>query len=155
MLQAGHYFPFSADLPDREVAEWFDYKSSGNAVSFEAPSSFGANFLGLALWLVYTCKASDLHGSLYIKAVITNVTEDITENYPISVRSVVGEAQSRVECIPGEEIFVESGENMKVSIHTRVYSDFEFEVPVGQVKVKMLGVHVIQDEPSTQELPSF
>ncbi|WOG90607.1 hypothetical protein DCAR_0309851 [Daucus carota subsp. sativus] len=152
---AGHYFPFSADLPDREVAEWFDYKSSGNAVSFEAPSSFGANFLGLALWLVYTCKASDLHGSLYIKAVITNVTEDITENYPISVRSVVGEAQSRVECIPGEEIFVESGENMKVSIHTRVYSDFEFEVPVGQVKVKMCGVHVIQDEPSTQELPSF
>ncbi|KAL8101496.1 hypothetical protein AgCh_033408 [Apium graveolens] len=34
--------------PDREVAEWFNYKISGHTVSFDIPSSFGSNFSGLA-----------------------------------------------------------------------------------------------------------
>ena len=133
MLQVGeHRRPFEAHLPNTEVAEWFDYKSSGCMVSFDIPESFGSNFLGLALWVVYTCKANKEKWTS-IKAVITNDTEGITENYPICVNIVVGEARSKVHCITGEKISMKSGDKIKVS----------FSVPIGEVKVKMCGVHVI------------
>ncbi|XP_017248549.1 disease resistance protein RPV1-like [Daucus carota subsp. sativus] len=132
-LQVGeHRRPFEAHLPNTEVAEWFDYKSSGCMVSFDIPESFGSNFLGLALWVVYTCKANKEKWTS-IKAVITNDTEGITENYPICVNIVVGEARSKVHCITGEKISMKSGDKIKVS----------FSVPIGEVKVKMCGVHVI------------
>ncbi|KAL8128316.1 hypothetical protein AgCh_015055 [Apium graveolens] len=76
-LQGGR---FEADLPNREVAEWFNYKSSGHKVSFVAPPNFGSNFSGLALWVVFTCKAKKENWrTFYMTAVIRNETEGITE----------------------------------------------------------------------------
>ncbi|XP_074347522.1 uncharacterized protein LOC141686382 [Apium graveolens] len=85
--------PFEADLPNTEVAKWFNYKSSGHAVSFVVPPNFGSNVLGLALWVVFTCKSCiENRGKSYMRAVITNGTEGITENYYMGVHAVVGEA---------------------------------------------------------------
>ncbi|XP_074380789.1 uncharacterized protein LOC141721665 isoform X8 [Apium graveolens] len=108
--------PFKADLPNTEVAEWFNYKSSGHTVSFLVPPSFESNFLGLALWVVYTCKACSTENwwdSPYMTAVIRNETEGITEKYLFDVQPVVGEAQSTVKCITGGNLSVKSGERIK------------------------------------------
>lgn len=150
-IQVGqHRRTFEARLPNREVAEWFDYKSSGCTVSFDIPPSFGSNFLGLALWVVYTCKAKE-KWTHYMGAVITNDTKSITENYPINVNTLGGEAQSRVHCITvtGEEISMKSGDRVKVFIPSLLYSDYELQVRIGKVKVNRIGVHVLQDRTST------
>lgn len=86
-LEAGqHCCPIK---PNREVAEWFSYKTSRVTVSFDIPPSFGSNFSGLALWVVYTCKATDEYNT-YIRAVITNNTESITEYYPTHLETAEG-----------------------------------------------------------------
>ncbi|KAL8128311.1 hypothetical protein AgCh_015050 [Apium graveolens] len=142
--------PFEADLPNTEVAEWFNYKSSGHAVSFVVPPNFGSNVLGLALWVVFTCKfCIENRGKSYMRAVITNGTEGITENYYMGVHAVVGEAQSTIKSIPGEELSMKSGDRIKVFFPSSLYSDDEFEFPNGEVKVSTCGVHVIRDRPST------
>ncbi|XP_074380786.1 TMV resistance protein N-like isoform X5 [Apium graveolens] len=80
--------PFKADLPNTEVAEWFNYKSSGHTVSFLVPP----NFSGLALWVVYTCKPSKQKQKwANLRAVIRNDTDGITEKYLFDVQPVVGE----------------------------------------------------------------
>lgn len=149
MLQVGQpRRPFKADLPNREVAEWFNYKSSGHTVSFVIPPSFESDFLGLALWVVYTCKASK-EKPTYLRVVITNETDGTSENYPIYVHTVVSEAQSTIKCITGKGISMKSGDRFKVSFPSLLYYDFIFgNVPI-EVKVNMCGVHVIQDRPST------
>ncbi|KAL1822044.1 hypothetical protein ACET3Z_008822 [Daucus carota] len=144
---AARYCPFSSQLPNREVAEWFDYKSGGHTVSFDIPPISGSNFLGLALWLVYTCKPTHLD-STYIRAVISNKMESITANCRIHLHPVGGEAESSVQCIRGEKIPVKSGDRVKVTFGSLMYCCFNFkddDVLVGEVKVKMCGVHVIQD----------
>ncbi|KAL8128299.1 hypothetical protein AgCh_015038 [Apium graveolens] len=145
--------PFEADLPNREVAEWFNYKSSGHTVSFLVPP----NFSGLALWVVYTCKPSKQKQKwANLRAVITNDTDGITEKYLFDVQTVVGEAQSKIKCITGGKLSVKSGERIKVSFSSLLYSLFK-EVPMGEVKVNMCGVHVIEDRPlnfnSLKKLP--
>ncbi|KAL1822045.1 hypothetical protein ACET3Z_008823 [Daucus carota] len=147
ILQGARYYLFTSHLPNREVAEWFDYKSSGHTVSFDVPPSSGSNFLGLAIWLVYTCKPTHVD-STYITAVISNKTESITANCRIHLHPVGGEAESSVQCIRGEKIPVKSGDRVKVSFGSLMYCCFKFkdnDVLVGEVKVKMCGVHVIQD----------
>ncbi|KAL8128303.1 hypothetical protein AgCh_015042 [Apium graveolens] len=109
-LQVG---PFEAHLPNTEVAEWFNYKSSGHTVSFVIPPSFESNFLGLALWVVFTCKASKEEGT-FMTAVIRNETEGITEKYYFDVLTVVGEAQSKIKCITGGNLLMKSGDRIKV-----------------------------------------
>ncbi|KAK1391362.1 hypothetical protein POM88_010418 [Heracleum sosnowskyi] len=100
---------------------------------------------GLALWVVYTCKAV-YKDSVKIRAVITNNTRSITD-YPIYVECEVGETQSRVECIPGKKLSMRSGDRIKVSFPGFLYYRYDkFKVPIGEVKVKMCGVHLI---PST------
>ncbi|KAL8128317.1 hypothetical protein AgCh_015056 [Apium graveolens] len=147
-------FPFNANLPNREVAEWVTYKSSGHTVSFNIPPSFGSNFLSLALWVVFTCKSCKGNLWPYMKAVITNETEGVTENYRIDVHDVVGEAQSRVQCITGEKLSMKSGDRIKVSFPSLLYKEEGKEVVReevkegkevvrGEVKVKMCGVHVM------------
>ncbi|KAL8128315.1 hypothetical protein AgCh_015054 [Apium graveolens] len=139
--------PFEADLPNTEVAEWFNYKSSGHTLSFV----IGSNFLGLALWVVYTCKACSTENwwdSLYMTAVIRNDTEGITEKYSLDVKTVVGEVQSTIKCITGGNLSVKSGERIKVSFSSLLYPSYE-GVPLGEVKVNMCGVHVREDRPRT------
>ncbi|KAL8123133.1 hypothetical protein AgCh_011213 [Apium graveolens] len=135
--------PFRADLPNREIAEWFTYKTSGRAISFDIPPSFGSNFSGLALWIVYTCKSKE--DLIYMRSVIAKEAEGVTEKYPIYVQNVVGEAQSTVKCITGGKLLMKSGERIKVSFPSLLYTDYDDgEVPIGEVKVKMCGVHVIR-----------
>lgn len=136
MLQVGE--------PNREVAEWFNYNISGHTVSFDIPSSFGSNFSGLALWVVFTCKASRDKWT-YTRAVIRNETEGITESYRIEVHDVVSEAQSRIKFITGEDFSMKTGDRIKVSFPSLLYSDYELQVPNGEVKVNTCGVHVIRD----------
>ncbi|KAL8128283.1 hypothetical protein AgCh_015022 [Apium graveolens] len=137
--------PFEADLPNTEVAEWFNYKSSGHTVSFVVPP----NFSGLALWVVYTCNPSKQKQKwANLRAVITNDTDGITEKYLFDVQPVVGEAQSTVKCITGGNLSVKSGERIKVSFSSLLYSYGE-KIPIGEVKVNMCGVHVIEDRPPT------
>nr|XP_017242279.1 PREDICTED: TMV resistance protein N-like isoform X1 [Daucus carota subsp. sativus] len=139
--------PFYAYLPNREVAEWFDFKSSGHAVSFDIPPCSGSNLLGLALWLVFTCKPTHLDYP-YMRAIITNITEGTTENYPIFLEHlVVGETQSRIECITPDKISIRSGDKIKVSIRSKTYLDHEFKKRIGEVKINMFGVHLAQDGP--------
>ncbi|KAL8128277.1 hypothetical protein AgCh_015016 [Apium graveolens] len=126
---------FEADLPNTEVAEWFNYKSSGHTVSFVIPPSFESNFLGLALWVVFTCKASKEEGT-FMTAVIRN--EALT---------VVGEAQSKIKCITGGNLLMKSGDRIKVSFSSLLYSSYK-GIPIGEVKVNMCGVHVIEDRSS-------
>ncbi|KAL8128307.1 hypothetical protein AgCh_015046 [Apium graveolens] len=138
---------FEANLPNTEVAEWFNYKSSGHTVSFVIPPSFESNFLGLALWVVYTCKASKEEWTS-MRAVIRNETEGITEKYLFDVQPVVGEAQSTVKCI--RNLSVKSGERIKVSFSSLLYSYVEDDpIAIGEVKVNMCGVNVIEDRPPT------
>nr|XP_017242468.1 PREDICTED: TMV resistance protein N-like isoform X2 [Daucus carota subsp. sativus] len=147
ILQGARYYLFTSHLPNREVAEWFDYRSSGHTVSFDIPPSSGSNFLGLAIWLVYTCEPTHVD-STYITAVISNKTESITANCRIHLHPVGGEAESSVQCIRGEKIPVKSGDRVKVTFGSLMYCCFNFkddDVLVGEVKVKMCGVHVIQD----------
>ncbi|KAL8128293.1 hypothetical protein AgCh_015032 [Apium graveolens] len=127
-------FPFNANLPNREVAEWVTYKSSGHTVSFNVPPSFGSNFLGLALWVVFTCKSCKGNLWPYMKAVITNETEGVTENYRIDVHVVVGEAQSRVQYITGEKLSMKSGDRIKVSFPSLLYKEEGKEVVREEVK---------------------
>ncbi|KAL8128318.1 hypothetical protein AgCh_015057 [Apium graveolens] len=137
--------PFEADLPNREVAEWFNYKSSGHTVSFLVPP----NFSGLALWVVYTCKPSKQKQKwANLRAVITKDTDGITEKYLFYVQTVVGEAQSNIKCITGGELSMKSGDRIKVSFSSLLYPYYE-EIPLGEVKVNMCGVHVIEDRPPT------
>ncbi|KAL8128289.1 hypothetical protein AgCh_015028 [Apium graveolens] len=131
---------FEADLPNTEVAEWFNYKSSGHTVSLVVPPNFESNFLDLALWVVYTCKASKEEWT-FMRAVIRNDTEGITENFTIYVHSVAGKAQSRIQRI--HNCTMKSGDRIKISIPGLLYSDYELKVPVGEVKITMCGVHVI------------
>ncbi|KAL8101589.1 hypothetical protein AgCh_033477 [Apium graveolens] len=141
-LEVGQpHLPFMARLPNREVAEWFSYKSRGNTISFVIPPSFGCNILGLALWFVYTCKATD-DDNTSIRAVITNNRETIIENCQIFVHTLVGEAQSSIKCITGENMSMRSGDRFKVSFRSLMYTIDEV-VPIGEVKVKMCGVHMI------------
>ncbi|KAL8118027.1 disease resistance protein RUN1-like isoform X2 [Apium graveolens] len=148
-LEIQSYFPFSADLPNREVAEWFNYKSTGHTVCFDVPPSFGSNFLGLALWVVYTCNAKEIW--TYVSAVITNETEGITENHPIYLQTVVGEAQSSIQCIRGKKLSMKSGDTVKVFISSLLYSGYKVDMgaSIGKVKVKMFGVHLVQNRLST------
>ncbi|XP_074327556.1 uncharacterized protein LOC141665472 [Apium graveolens] len=146
-LQVGHpLLPFNATLTNRKVAQWFNYKSGGHTVSFEIPPSYGSNSSGLALWVVYTCKAS-IEDFTSMRAVIRNDTEGITENYSILVHTVVSEARSRVQCITGEKLSMKSGDRIKVSFQRFLDSSIKFD-PF-EVKVKMCGVHVLQNGQST------
>ncbi|KAL8114783.1 hypothetical protein AgCh_021588 [Apium graveolens] len=145
--QVGHpLLPFNATLTNRKVAQWFNYKSGGHTVSFEIPPSYGSNSSGLALWVVYTCKAS-IEDFTSMRAVIRNDTEGITENYSILVHTVVSEARSRVQCITGEKLSMKSGDRIKVSFQRFLDSSIKFD-PF-EVKVKMCGVHVLQNGQST------
>ncbi|KAL1822857.1 hypothetical protein ACET3Z_009635 [Daucus carota] len=49
-LQVEQFSSFKANLSNTEIAEWFSYKRSGSAVSFDIPPSLEDNFLGVALW---------------------------------------------------------------------------------------------------------
>ncbi|KAL8128302.1 hypothetical protein AgCh_015041 [Apium graveolens] len=141
--------PFEADLPNTEVAEWFNYKSSGHTVSFVIPPSFGSNFLGLALWVVFTFKScKENQWTPYMRAVIRNDMEGKTENYHIEVLAVVGEAQSMIKCIPGGKLSMKSGDRIKVSFSSLLYDRFK-EVPVGEVNINMSGFHAIENRTST------
>lgn len=113
----------------------------------------GDSFLGVVLWIVYTCKTANRF-SPYIKAVIKNKTEVMKKSYRINAHfDVVGEVHSRVECIRGETISVKSGDRIKVSFQSLLYSTCDEiegeEVPAGEVKVLMCGAHVIQKTYST------
>ncbi|KAL8101498.1 TMV resistance protein N-like [Apium graveolens] len=142
--------PFEAELPNTEVAEWFNYKSSGHAVSFVVPP----NFSGLVLWVVYSCSVENWWDSPYMRAVIKNETEGITEKYLFFVQTIVGESQSKIKCITGENLSMKSGDRIKVSLSSLLYDLFE-EVLIGEVKVNMYGVHVIEDRPLQLPITQF
>ncbi|XP_074378551.1 uncharacterized protein LOC141720094 [Apium graveolens] len=151
LLQVGlNYFSsFKAHLSNQEIAEWFSYKSSGGTLSFDIPPMSEDDFLGIAIWIVYTCKKTESHS--HIRAVFTNKTEGTRKNYDIyEPYHVVGEVQSKIECIRGDKISVKSGDRVKVSIQSLLYcySSEGLKVPCGEVKVKMCGAHVIQRMPS-------
>lgn len=87
-----------ADLPNRELAEWFSYECSGSIVSFDTPPIMGDNILIDSLFVYYTsCKSKD--ATYYtIKAVITNKTQGIEYQYYIDVPSgIVDIAHSTVK----------------------------------------------------------
>ncbi|KAL8091691.1 hypothetical protein AgCh_034087 [Apium graveolens] len=128
----GEFYTFHAALPNREVAEWFSYKS-WHTVSFDIPLSLGENFLGLAFWVVSKCICCD--ASSVITAVITNETNGIRSHRTIGTPDViVGEVQSVVESIRGEDISLKSGDNVNVRFHQEN----------GMGEVESCGVHVIQ-----------
>ncbi|KAL8101499.1 hypothetical protein AgCh_033411 [Apium graveolens] len=132
-----NYSSFTANLPNTEVAEWFSYKSNGRTVSLEIPPDLDDRFLEVALWIVYTCKTTNRFRP-YIKAVFKNKTEVMKKSYCIyAPLNVVGEVHSRVECVRGDTISVKSGDRIKVSYQSLLYStcDDGKEVPTGEVKV--------------------
>lgn len=148
MSQVGrsYFSTFKAHLPNTEIAEWFNYKSSGCTLSFDIPPNLGYDFLGVALWIVYTCKNTEPDS--HIRAVlITNKTEGMTKNCDIyEPYHIVGELQSKIECLRGDRILVKSGDRIMVSIQSLLYcySSEGVKVPCGEVKVQMCGAHVIQ-----------
>lgn len=159
-LQVGHdefSYSFRATLPNREIAQWFNYKSRGCTVSFEIPPILGDNFLGVTLWVVYKCcsiykcKLTDFF--CYIRAVITNKTAGTIEDYNIYAPiDSVGEVRSMVECIRKETISLKGGDKIKVSFQRFLYCfSGGVEFPYEEVKVEMCGAHVIQKTPSTSQ----
>ncbi|KAL8128282.1 hypothetical protein AgCh_015021 [Apium graveolens] len=54
-----NFSSFTANLPNREVAEWFSYKSNWRTVSLEIPPDLDDRFLEVALWIVCTCKTTN------------------------------------------------------------------------------------------------
>ncbi|KAL1822040.1 hypothetical protein ACET3Z_008818 [Daucus carota] len=149
-LQVGldEFSSFEAHLPNREIAEWFSFKSCGTTVYLDIPRVLGDDFLGVALWVVYTCKTAMF--DLWIRAVITNMTEGSEEEYDMYAQTAkrVGEVQSLVKCISGDDILVRSGDRIKVSfesLSSHVYcSDSDDEEVCGEVNVEMCGAHVLQ-----------
>ncbi|KAL8128261.1 hypothetical protein AgCh_015003 [Apium graveolens] len=150
-LQVGHnkLKSFKADTPDREVAEWFSYKSRGDALSFTIPQNSGENLFGVGLWVVYKCKYNDEVG-LSLEVVITNKTKDIKKYYCLNLpfQTAVGEVLSRVECVMHNRM--KSGDKIMVSfksysIHLRHNLPGRHHSGRGEVKVKMCGAHLIQN----------
>lgn len=139
-----------ATLPNRVIAEWLSYKCRGHTVSFDIPPNWGDNFLGLALWVVYKCKAT--RSSSYSRAVITNMTVGITKNYNINVAEhTPDEVQSSLQCKTGENLLA-AGDRIEISCQKLLYpfdDDGRYgfiwgeNVPCGEVKVEMCGAHEI------------
>ncbi|KAK1391490.1 hypothetical protein POM88_010546 [Heracleum sosnowskyi] len=149
-LQVGQHKlnSFEAYIPNKEVAEWLSYKSSGNTLSFTIPPNWGDNIVGFGLWIVYKCKYID-RGIYLLRAVITNRTilRVIETYHDLWLNPVVGETQSKVQFFNKEEISMKSGDRIKVSIPSLLYSDSTCQVPIVGVKVKNWGAHVIQRKP--------
>lgn len=139
---------FEVDIPNKEVAEWFNYKSSGNTLSFTIPPNSGNNFSGFGLWIVYKCKYTD-RGSPYVKAVIINKTKNVKTNHDINLRTLVaGKVQSRVECISDEKI-KRHGINILFQSRDRINISFQsildpcIEAYDG-LKVEKCGAHILR-----------
>lgn len=102
MLKVGQVYTFHATLPNREVAEWFTYKTR-SAVSFDIPPSFGDNLFGVAFWVVYKCRTADV--SSVLTAVISNETRCSKRYHAIRAPDIiVDEIQAVVESMSGEDI---------------------------------------------------
>ncbi|KAL8128260.1 hypothetical protein AgCh_015002 [Apium graveolens] len=146
---------FEADIPNKEVGEWFSYKSSGNTLSFTIPPNLGDNLFGVGLWIVCKHKHTTVRSSLYVRAVITNRTKDIKNNYDIYIpwERVVGEVQSRLQCIKNHTM--ESGDRIKISFQCVPHPFLEafkkclprpdsFTDSQSMLKVKKCGAHLIR-----------
>ncbi|XP_074380754.1 disease resistance protein RPV1-like [Apium graveolens] len=138
--------PFKATLPNREIAEWFDYKSRGSAVSFDFPPVLEDKFLGLALWVVYTC--IDIVDDSYITVAITNKAEGLTVDCDIFVHARTKDViQSSIVCTTVNKILAKKGDTIEVMFQSSLYP-YSHEDPVafasGEVKVERCGAHLIQ-----------
>lgn len=142
---------FRADLPNREVAEWFSYKSIGSTVSFDIPPILGDNFFCIAIWVVFKLK-NTCQRSSHMKLLVTNKTKGTEGKYPFRVRThILREVQSKIKGIRGDHISVESGDRIMVSFPSFLNYGFICDDIVGgevKVKVKMCGTHVILKTPS-------
>lgn len=140
MLQGAKSSSFTATIPNREIAEWFSNQSSGNTVSFDIPPNMGNNLLGVALWVVYTCKSEDSNYTL--EAIITNETQGTKQDYcnDYVPGGIVGEIQSTVDCMSEENFPLKSGDRIKVSFEEG-----------GDVDVEMCGAHLIQKTPRASD----
>lgn len=153
MLQVKRRFLYLFKVHVPKIAKWLSYKSRGRTLRFSIPSLLGDNFLGLALWVLFTSK-NDYHYS--IRAAVTNKTNGITKYFWIPVYCIAGdEVYSLVKCISKEEISITSGESIDISFERQLYSfDGEREVNYEQVKVEMCAAYVIQKTPITPDFPS-
>ena len=147
MLQVGQHklYSFEADLPNREVADWFSYKSSGNTISFTVPPNSGENLFGFGLWIVYKRKYTD-DCALLLKAVITNKTKNRrhTCGLILPMDAGVGEVLSAVRCMDFNDM--KSGDKVKISfLSTPEDALMHYDGVCGLVKVKMCGAHLIQN----------
>ncbi|XP_074380970.1 disease resistance protein RUN1-like isoform X5 [Apium graveolens] len=124
------FLPFyKVEVP--KIAEWFSYKSSGRTVSFDIPTlSADNNFLA--------------NSSLI----------------PLSTKNAEREVYYAVKCIRGDKISVRSGDRIKILLRRQLYITLSGEdhhvarVPYEEVKVEMLGTHVIQRTLSTPDFSS-
>lgn len=108
-----------------------------------------ADFLGVALWVVYKCKSKTNDPTIdclaqHFRSVITNKRVGITKKYNMySHTDIIGEeVQSRVGCIRGNDIPVKSGDRINVSFQRLLY--FPQREEVRELNVKMCGAHVIR-----------
>ncbi|XP_063940224.1 disease resistance protein RPV1-like isoform X2 [Daucus carota subsp. sativus] len=126
---------FIATIPNKEIPEWFNYKNrEGCTLSFDVPPNLGDNFAGVAFWVVYKSSSQE---SNYLKAVITNKTEDTTTTIPITGSSCRGmdDVESAIRCIWAEDLSIAKGENIMIS--------FEWN-PLCDTEVKMCGAHMLK-----------
>lgn len=136
MLQVQRqYLPFiKADVPT--IAQWFSYKTSGRNLSFDIPSLLEDDFLGLALWVLFT---SQNNYYFNIRAVVTNKTKGVTKSCEIPVYCIRGtEVYSLVRCFGGNEISIGTGDRIEISFLRQLYSyRGQVELPNVEGKVEM------------------
>ncbi|XP_063940289.1 disease resistance protein RPV1-like [Daucus carota subsp. sativus] len=132
---------FLATVPNKEIAEWFDYKNrEGCTLSFHVPPNLGDNFLGLAFWVVRK-------GFSHIEAVITNKTEDTTTTTLLNTSNygrmgVDLELESAILCIRSDDFSIKKGDKIMISFEVDSFSDTE---------LKMCAAHVLK-RPSKKSL---
>ncbi|KAL1803640.1 hypothetical protein ACET3Z_032287 [Daucus carota] len=129
-LRSDYLSTFRASLPNKEIAEWFDYKNRGGCtLSFDIPPNLGDHFVGVALWVVRKCS---YEGWSKLEAFITNETED-TRTAPISIGlnyDREGDVQSSIHCIRADDISIQSGDKIMISYP--------------QAGVNLCGAHILK-----------
>ena len=120
---------FEATLPNKEIAEWLDYKNKGGCtLSFDVPPYLGDNLIGVALWVVYKCSCD---GWSKVKAVITNKTQGMTTTSRTDTcYGTKGDLQSSIHYIRAEDISIKSGDRIIISYP--------------KAEVNMCGAHILK-----------
>nr|XP_017225562.1 PREDICTED: disease resistance protein TAO1-like [Daucus carota subsp. sativus] len=128
-LRSNRWFTFEATVPNKEIAEWFDYKNrEGCTLSFEVPPNLGDDLVGVAFWVVHKCSCDRWS---IVETVITNKTQGMTTALRTDTHyGTKGDRQSSIHSIKAEYISMKNGDEIMISFP--------------EAEVSMCGAHILK-----------